>query len=461
MRMIIGNELEIIEPRDEIWLYAQKNLVLSNPNYIKIKRMGYWAGNTPKEFMLYTTIGDKLILPFGCLRDIVPYFKSEDRIVNTFKKADKVYLGNPIPLYNYQRIAVDEMVNECYGILQSKAGSGKTQMGIAIAQKIGARTLWLTHTHDLLVQSLDRITPYLDEKYIGTITEGKINIGESITFATIQTMANIDLDKYKEVWDTIIVDECHRVCGTPTALTQFYKVLSSLKARHKYGMSATVHRADGLIGATFALLGDVRYKVPDEAVSDKVMRVGIQMVDTPTTLTDDCLNPDGTLSYYYLMEHLISDRLRNDIIRDIIVDESANSILILSDRKKHLEDLYHLLPVSVRLRARIVTGDMTTNKQKALREEYLNEMREGKANILFATYKLAKEGLDIPRLNRLILATPQKDYAIVTQSIGRIARVFEGKEDAICFDIVDDISYLQKMYKKRRTSYNKAGCYYL
>lgn len=42
---------------------------------------------------------------------------------------------------------------------------------------------------------------------------------------------------------------------TPIVMTQFFKVFNSLSARHKYGLPATVHRADGMIATTYALLG--------------------------------------------------------------------------------------------------------------------------------------------------------------------------------------------------------------
>ena len=90
----------------------------------------------------------------------------------------------------------------------------------------------------------------------------------------------------------------------------------------------------------------------------------------------------------------------------------------------------------------MISGKMTTKKGKAEREQALEDMRSGKKKYLFATYSLAKEGLDVPRLERLYLTTPQKDYAVVTQSIGRIARTLEGKSDPIAYDFVDDIAYL-------------------
>lgn len=68
----------------------------------------------------------------------------------------------------------------------------------------------------------------------------------------------------------------------------------------------------------------------------------------------------------------------------------------------------------------------------------------------------------IPRLDRLYLTTPQKDYAVITQSIGRIARTFEGKGEPIAYDYVDDgIQYLVRSYKKRCTTYRKAGCKFI
>ena len=106
----------------------------------------------------------------------------------------------------------------------------------------------------------------------------------------------------------------------------------------------------------------------------------------------------------------------------------------------------------------MIDGSMTTKKGKAEREQAIEDMRIGKKRYLFASYRLAKEGLDIPRLDRLYLTTPQKDYAVIVQSVGRIARTFEGKEQPICYDYVDDIGYLVNAYKKRCHHYRKSGC---
>lgn len=109
----------------------------------------------------------------------------------------------------------------------------------------------------------------------------------------------------------------------------------------------------------------------------------------------------------------------------------------------------------------MISGKMTSKKGKAEREQAIEDMRTGKKKILYATYSLAKEGLDIPRLDRLFLTTPQKDYTVITQSIGRIDRVFEGKEAPVAYDFVDNIAYLVRCYKKRCSIYRKNECYFV
>ena len=460
MQVTISNNIKIKNPSTEIISWCQAHLKLPNPEYAKKTRMGFWIGNTPKFLYLYEVHGDEIILPYGTLKQIQPMIKDAN-VTSDFKPYESIDYGTSIPLYPYQEEAVRAVKNGYYGILQSKAGSGKTQMGIALIKEYGRRALWLCHTLDLVNQSRERAERYMDKSLIGTITEGKVNIGAGVTFATIQTMCKLDLSQYKDMWDVIIVDECHRVAGTPTQMSMFAKVLNSLAARHKFGLSATVHRADGMIQATFAILGDVVYTVPDEAVADKVMQVGIKPIATSCRIRTECLNTDGTLNYARLINYLCDNLDRCFIIREYIVKESDKSCLILSDRLEHLETLMNSLPLWMQKDAVMISGKMASKKGKAEREQALEDMRTGKKKYLFATYSLAKEGLDIPRLERLFLATPQKDYAVITQSIGRIARTYDGKADPICYDFVDDIGYLAKSYKKRCTTYRKNNCYFI
>lgn len=459
MTATYSNIIKVSDPSPEFLQYCKKELVLNNPDYEKKERLGFWTGDTPRKLHLYEVHGKEIWVPAGELIN-VRRFCEVTMPTNRYDRTVDFH-GAEVPLYDYQTTAVQQVLKYQNGILQAPAGSGKTQMGIALAVARGKRTLWLTHTHDLLKQSKERAERYMDKSLLGTITEGKVNIGECITFATVQTMSKIDLIRYSAEWDTVIVDECHRVAGTPTAMTMFSAVLNRLSAQYKYGLSATVHRSDGMIRATLAILGPVRYIVPDEAVESTTMKVTVIPSATHIQLEPECLNYDGTINYTKMISWLTKNWDRNSIILQQIVLNPGESSIVLSDRLDQLETLMTCLPDHMRKDAVMISGKMTSKKAKAERDAAVEQMRTGEKKYLFATYSLCKEGLDIPRLRILYMASPVKDYAVVTQSIGRIARAFPDKKGPICYDFVDDSRYLKRAFQERCRHYRKAGCNFL
>lgn len=458
MQILIGSEIRIKGAGKPLYEWCNENLVLPNPEHQERTRRGLWTGNTPRYIWLYRIDGDELVLPTGTGKQIKQFIAKGDQVRTELADNGHLNYAGSIPLYDYQLPAVEAMSRKSCGILQSPCGSGKTQMGIALAARLSRRTLWITHTQDLLTQSYDRAAQYFDKGTLGKITAGKVHIGSHMTFATVQTLCNLDLPKYRDTWDVIIVDECHRLAGTPAKVTMFYKVINNLAARHKYGLSATVHRSDGLIRSTFAVLGPVEYQVPDDAVAEKTMPVTVIKRNTEAEINRCCLDTDGTLAYSKLISYLTENRSRNDRILKDLMGSREHYNLVLSDRLEHLRSLMDGLPAELKKQAVMIDGGMTSKKARAERIQAIQDTRDGHKKYLFATYSLAKEGLDIPRLDRLYMTLPKKDYAVVTQSIGRIARAYGSKTEAVCYDYVDPIAFCQNQYKRRRAHYRKAGC---
>ena len=457
----VGSTINVVYPSEQIIEWCKEHLTLPNPDFYKKERMGLWTGKTPKTISLWrmgSTIPSHLPvleMPFGVFREAKHLF--EDVQIG-FKPHDSVDYGEPIPLYNYQAEAVDVAYKARYGILQAPAGCGKTQMGLALIQRYGVKALWMTHTKDLLNQSKERAERYMDKSLMGTITEGKVDIGSGITFATVQTMSKMDLREYRHEWGVIICDECHRVCCSATGVAMFEKVLNELSCGHKYGLSATVHRADGLIRATFALIGRVVYTVPEDAVKALVEPVSVCTVQTDAEFPEEAVKDDGSIVWAKLINGLCADRERNRLIGEKLRENKEYSCLILSDRLAHLEALMAELPLEMMDKAVMISGRMTSKKGKAEREAAIEQMRTGEKKYLFSSYNLSKEGLDIPRLERLFLTTPQKDEAVIIQSLGRIARKFEGKAKPVCIDFVDGkIGIMVGMWKKRMRIYRAKG----
>lgn len=453
----VSNVLTIDDPVPELVAWVTMNLSLKNPEYYDRLRLGKWVGKTPESVRLYEWQGkSRLVVPYGCL-SFLPYIHDHP-IMDCIAQNNVSTVKGLVELYDYQKKAKEDMLKSYCGILKAPPGSGKTQIALSVAQTIHRRTLWVTHTKDLLAQSYNRAAQYFPKECLGTITEGKIECGEFITFATVQTLCGIDLDRYRDYWDLIIVDECHRVCVSAKSVGMFEKVLNNLQARWKYGLSATVHRSDGLIFATICLLGKVIASIDKEAVGDKITQVLVQPVTTDWKITDECLGTDGMLNYAKMLEQMVFDNNRNIVLVKEIVKNGDKPTLVLSARVEHLKTLYKMLPNRLQDVACVIDGSMTSKIDKLCRERYIEQMRNGEKKILFATYQLAKEGLDIPRLEVLHLTTPQTDYAVVAQSIGRVARSYEGKGQPIVYDYIDNSKYLVKAFKKRVTTYHKENC---
>lgn len=457
MILYLHNKLMVEDYTSEVLLWCERNLTFANPDYEKKEAMGLWLGNTPKRIIMYEVAGNRLFMPFGILQEFYDTFKDEIPIIKRcYKPIRARFYDSNINTYDYQEKAITMAISKRNGIIVAPCGSGKTQMGLELIARIGGKALWVTHTQDLLNQSMNRAKSVygIPASEIGSITAGKVNIGNTITFATVQTLVGIDLRQYATEWDVIIADECHHLVGSPTQVQMFYKVFSNLSARYKYGLTATPYRADGLEGCMFSVIGKVIYEVPKIAVEDKTCQVRVKFVDTMYSPDIDNITAgDGTLIYSALISDIVRDENRNEFIASI-VKNTDGTMLVLSDRVEHLKELMRLCKDK---KCALIDGSMQSKSAKEKRKKVLDALGTGEVDVVFATYKLAKEGLDVPSLRNVLFATPCKDKTTVIQSAGRVGRKAVGKDYGCVIDLVDNFGLLMGYYRKRKKYYMDLG----
>lgn len=456
MQVFVGAKIRIQNPISKIDEYCRQSLVIDNPDYYKKQSMGKWVGNTPKDIRLYERVGDELRLPFGCLRDIWQICGNDAKWNIEFCPIRAFDYQSHINLYPYQQKAVNEALKTKNGVLVMPCGSGKTQCGLQIISQIGGRALWLTHTQDLLNQSRKRAVDTLANVECGAITEGKVEVSNGITFATVQTMANIDLAQYYNYFDVIVVDECQHCAGSPTRVTQFYKVMSNLSARYKIGLTATPKRADGLEQAMFALLGGVIHEVSREDVAHTTCPVIVTQAYTwwkPSE--DEILMYDGTIDYNKVIDCMIHDDDRYKTVCKMIL-RIQESTIVLGNRVEYLQRLCSDAQANGK-RAVCLSGAGQSKKAKEERKEALRKLNDGELDVIFCTYALAAEGLDVPNLRYVIFATPEKNTTTVTQACGRVGRKADGKINGEVIDFVDDFPMYRAWSKLRISLYKKLG----
>lgn len=457
--LYVNSRLHIKNYTKDMLEWAKEKLIFNNPKYIKAEALGKWTGNIERYIYMYEIRNNVLILPFGCFKDFYLKFKNDLSLVKSLIAPTRgVNYSSNINLYPYQETAVKRLISAKNGILVSPCGSGKTIMGLETVARLGLKTLWVAHTNDLVRQAMDRAKENFDlyfTKY-GTISQGKVKIGD-ITFATAQTLCNLDLPLYKDEFDVIVIDECHHIYKGDNSLAMYYKILNNLSARYRFGLTATPKRADGLERCMFALLGDIVHTIPKEEVKKFTCTVRVEKRETGYKPDlDVILAGDGTIVYSDLIKDLTSDRKRNEKIAEDIKalinsDETAR-ILVLSDRVEHLSTLREMLSG---YKVRQLMALSNSKKAREERRQALVDLNNGEINIVLATYQLAREGLDIPKLNYVVFASPQKDETTVTQSAGRVGRKSDGKEYGTVIDYVDDFGMLRGFSKKRNSVYKK------
>lgn len=466
MKIILSNIIEIQEPTKEILDYCKKELTFTNPDYIKKQRMGFWVSKTPKIISLYDYYQDNIYLPIGCFDDIWKLHPIKEDYVDytTTKKAD---INSNIILRDYQKPCIDALKKYVNGIFILFAGAGKTQIALQCASELKQKTLFLVHTKDLLNQAKERCENNLICK-TSTITEGKCDVSGDIVFATVQTLVNF-VDKClinQDEFGLIVVDECHHLSTSAESVKMFEKCVNYFNARYKLGISATLHRADGLQNTTTKILGNVIYELKKS--EDKTKFIGyyegkpiievpaiqfqvpaqIYMVKTTYSVANKSVfDTSGRIIFSTLISDIATDYDRNKQILDIINSLKSYTIVI-SERTSQLEYLQKNVPNSIYINGK-------TPKKK--REQQIEEFRQGKYKVLFATYSLVAEGLDIPILENLVMASPVKDDRLVIQAIGRCQRPSGNKTIANVYDLVDNVSILDKFKSKRKSVYKKEG----
>ena len=72
------------------------------------------------------------------------------------------------------------------------------------------------------------------------------------------------------------------------------------------------------------------------------------------------------------------------------------------------------------------------------------------ATVLLSTYPYASEGIDIPRLDTLVMASPGIN---IEQTVGRILRAHPEKQTPLVVDVKDPFSLFDGMGWKRHNYY--------
>ncbi len=462
----LSNIIEIVEPTEEVSDFVRKTYVYTNPNYIKKQRMGFSTYKTARTIQLYDTYRGNIYIPIGCFNDIWKLHPYKDDYVD-YSVIKPINIKSDIKLRNYQEPVINAVKKYCNGIIIMPCGTGKSCTLLHTACVLKQKTLWLCTTKDLLNQAESYIKDFTNGT-TSKITEGKCDYSGDFVFATIQTLCKV-IEKQEIPQDTfgcVIGDEVQHCMISDESVMMFKSCIEYFSARYKLGCTATLKTANDLWKCIPKLIGDVIYELKKS--EDKTKFIGyyenkpiievsasrfqvpakIYMLKTTyNTENKDIFDNTGRIVFSSLISDLALDYDRNRQVLDII-NKLDSYTIVISERTSQLEKLHKQVDNSIYINGK-------TPKKK--REQEIEEFRQGKHKVLFATYSLVAEGLDIPILENLVMASPVKDERLVIQAIGRCQRPSGDKKIANIYDLVDDVSILYKFTQKRKSVYKKEG----
>jgi len=314
---------------------------------------------------------------------------------------------------------------------------GKTFTGLAIAGKLGQKTLVVTHTVNLRNQWVREAKKVMGVAP-GVIGSGQFNIDAPLVIGNTQTLyRNIPL--IKKEFGTLILDEMHHVSAP-----SFSRLVDTNFARYKIGLSATIERKDGKHVVFRDYFGNNVYKPAKE----HYMVPSINIVKTDIRFPDGARIPWAnrvtTLTNKHEYRHLVA-------MLAAAYAAKGHRVLVVSDRTAFLKSCAEL----VGEKAVCVIGAVEQEQRDVLQ----NQVATGEKEILFGTQAIFAEGINIPPLSCLILGTPLNNDPLLKQLIGRVTRECENKPKPIIVDIHLIGNTARRQASARMGHYMRQGYY--
>jgi len=372
-------------------------------------------------------------------------------------------------LRDYQEGAVDTCIKETRGIIKVPTGGGKTEIAIGVVNKVPVRWLFLVHRKTLLEQSAQRYELRNRGETAGRIGEGKWKVGQRFTVATFQTLAAAyrkahqltlegDFTKMKELtaffdqFEGVIVDECHVLPAD-----SFWRVAMLLRnAYYRIGISGTpLDREDQRSVFAIGALGPQIYEILAARLIEegRLARPLIRMV--PVKHEFNQLDKWGLKRSWdwkkVYDEGVVRSKERNLTLITAVQKAEKPALVFVKDILHG--QAFHRALVKRNIKTDFVWGKASLQTRQAV----VRRLERGDLDVLVCSV-IFQEGVDIPELRSVIIASGGKSVIAALQRIGRGMRRPDGKETFEVWDVADDGNeWLARHAKQRRLAYQREG----
>lgn len=339
--------------------------------------------------------------------------------------------------------------NKDKALLISATGTGKTFLSAFDVKSFKPkRLLFIVHRRNIAEAALRSFKYLIPNVSMGIFSGNTKEKDSDFIFSTVQT---IHKKEYREMFDRdafdyIIIDEVHRA-----GAQSYQDIVDYFKPKFLLGMSATPERSDDF---------DI-YEMFDHNIAYEIrlMQAMEYNLLCPfhyygiTDMTIDGIEIDDKSEF-----NILTSQLRVDYIIEKINEYgySGDHVhgLIFCSRKDECEKLSQLFNMRGYKTIALTADSSEEMRQKAI--DSLESNEEDSLDYIF-TVDIFNEGIDIPKVNQVVMLRPTESAIVFVQQLGRGLRKNDSKEYVVIIDFIGNYekNFLIPVALSGQTNYNK------
>jgi len=430
------------------------NLIVENRLCSNIKQIEYDNGNensyflenvadSANEYDVYHSQSKKNAILF---QDYISFEEDdEDSIVDCNIKPNKMQVE---ALKNISNLR-DQ--NKKKALLISATGTGKTFLSAFDVKRVNPkRLLFIVHRLNIAQAAMKSYRLlFAKEKTMGLYSGNYKESSYDFIFSTVQTISKTEnLTNFSPTdFEYIVIDETHRA-----GAESYSKVLEYFKPNFLLGMTATPERTDG---ADIFKLFD--YNIAYEIRLHKAMEENMLSTFHYYGITDikiDGVELDENSTFKSL---ICEDRVKHILARIQFYGTDSGIIrgLVFCSRIEECQKLSEEFNKHG-YKTVALSGNNSDQERNTAIERLESNDQINKLDYIF-TVDIFNEGVDIPKVNQIVMLRPTQSAIVFVQQLGRGLRRLKQKSYLTVIDFIANYSnnYLVPIALYGDTSFNK------
>jgi superfamily II DNA or RNA helicase len=373
---------------------------------------------------------------------------SDENIADFFKALNLHCKNKPIIPRDYQVESFKHCVKKERALLLSPTSSGKSLVIYSLIRwhqnfLDKDKILILVPTTNLVSQMYNDFLDYsTHDKWDG---EGQCHMiysgrdkktDKQIVISTWQSLFRLPA-QYFQQFGMVVGDEAH-LCNATSLKGILEKMIS---CRYRFGTTGTLTESkthqfvlEGLFGKVYKAVTS-KQLMKDKHISD--LKIQCLLMQYPEAERDS----QKKATYKEEIDFIVAHTKRNNFICNLALDQKGNTLILFNYVEKHGKVLKKMMESKANGRdIFFIAGETDVDERESIRAV----TEDCKDAVIIASSGVLSTGVNIKNLQSLIFAHPYKAKIRNLQSIGRILRLDDKNNQAVLYDIVDDLHWKKR-----------------